>query len=87
MEQISPKGHTMTLTPEEAAEQIIGRYNIFEIITDLDIDRWYGENGNPGGVYRFTGFLRENGIEPCPKCGAWANGRCLNCEKVERVGR
>ena len=77
----SARGDNMTLTPEAAAKLVIGKYTIFNVVTLLDIDRWYPH----GGTFSFTRYLLDAGIKPCDKCGAYRRGKCEVCERVEVI--
>ena len=70
----------MTMTPEEAAEKVVGKYNPWEAFTDEEM----GELGT-GYYWGVYDYLRDIDITPC-KCGAYRRAdRCEVCEKVEAI--
>ena len=70
-----------TLTPEQAAKKIIGKYNPWEAFTDDEMSEL--GTGYHWGVYD---YLRDINITPCKICGAYRKvDKCVICEKFEEL--
>ena len=66
----------MTITPEQAAERIPGKYTIWDVIDIADVDRLF-----PDGVHAFIAYLFGVGVTRCRACGAYRTiAKCGICE-------
>jgi len=64
----------MTITPEQAAEKVVGRYTVIQL--------------KPKNITfeQFFEVLDKYDIHPCLTCGAYRRAdRCEVCEKVEAI--
>ena len=69
----------MTMTPEQAAETLIGRYSLFDKVTTRELDIW--------GItaYMFSERMRGLGMTPCKTCGAYR--RADSCQVCDEAGK
>ena len=70
----------MTMTPEQAAKMIVGKYNIMSVVWPADFLRW---GSDPVDFHRQLG---ECGITPCKTCGAYRRAdSCQICDEAGKV--
>ena len=70
----------MTMTPEQAAQMIVGKYDIFKVISRSDFRRWEMQ------LHNFMLFLYDRDIWPCMKCGAYRLAdSCQICDDAGKV--
>ena len=70
----------MSMTPEQAAENVVGKYSVFIVATPRQMIEWGLKDAE-----HFKAYLRVRGITPCRTCGAYRKvDKCEICESELR---